>query len=157
VHQTRGKLPLLLPHVRKRLWAPPKTLDQVFTGRLVDAQNQSMRLSECLLRLLLLLMTGGEKQAVRPNYCVFATEGGRLVIHGLYYNGRKAKRAYRKLRSKDPDGSYTMLRETGSYETIFRTSSELCVYVRLLGDHIWTQRDRWKKSFFDTLKRNTGS
>jgi hypothetical protein len=24
--------------------------------------------------------------------------------------------------------------------------------VRLLGDHIWTQRDRWKKSFFDTTE-----
>jgi hypothetical protein len=90
---------------------------------------------------------------MRPSYYVFVTEGGlqgRLVIHGLFYNGRKAERAFRKLRSNGPDGSYTMLLENGSEETTYWKSSELSVYAGYLGDHIPTKREPWKKSFFDT-------
>jgi len=87
---------------------------------------------------------------VRPNYFVFATEEGRPVIHGLYYNGGKANQAFEKLRVRNPDGSYTILYEDARSESIYGVSGELSVKSGFLGDHIWTNHSPWKKSFFDT-------
>lgn len=90
---------------------------------------------------------------MRPNYVVSATDkSGRLILYGLYYSGTKADRAFKELQSPAPAGSYTILYEDGRFETAYHTSGDLIVKRRFLGDHIWTERARWKQSFFDTTE-----
>lgn len=90
---------------------------------------------------------------MRPNYVVTASDkDGRLVLYGLYYNGRKAQRAFKKLQTRASDDSYTISYEDGRHESVFGVSGDLIVKIRYLGDHIWTDRLPWKKSFFDTTE-----
>jgi len=89
---------------------------------------------------------------MRPNYVLTATNSdGRLILHGLYYNGSKAKRAFEHLQKPSEDGSYTILFEDGRFQSVIGYSN-LIVKLCFLGDHIWTSRNRWKKSFFDTTE-----
>jgi len=88
---------------------------------------------------------------MRPNYVVTASEiDGRIILYGLYYNERKAKKAFNILQKRSLDGSYTIPLEDGRSESAVGISHHLVVKLRFLGDHIWTTRARWKKSFFDT-------
>jgi hypothetical protein len=89
---------------------------------------------------------------MRPNYVVTAAEDGRLILYGLYYSQRKAKKAFAILQKPSIDGSYTILHEDGGWESTGGHTSRLIVKLRFLGDHIWTTRAQWKKSFFDTTE-----
>ena len=87
---------------------------------------------------------------MRPNHVVTAADNnGRLVLSGLYYSGRKARRAFERLRNPDANGWYTIQLEDGRTESV-KGETNWAVKIRFLGDHIWTTRNRWKKSFFDT-------
>jgi len=89
---------------------------------------------------------------LRPNYFVIATEDGRLLIYGLYYNGKKAERAGKRLRTQNTDGSYTIFYEDGRSETVSRVTGEVRVRVGFLGDYLITDGPKWKKTFFDTTE-----
>jgi hypothetical protein len=93
-------------------------------------------------------------KAMRPNYVVTASEvDGRLLLYGLYYNQRKAKKAFETLEKPSIDGSYTIPLEDGRWETAIAPASRPIAKLRFLGNHIWTTRNRWKKSFFDTTEQ----
>jgi hypothetical protein len=87
---------------------------------------------------------------MRPNYVVTATDkNGRIVLYGLYYNERKARRAFKKLESPS-GGSYEIPQEEGFYEAISGSPLVLTVKIRYLGEPIGTKQDFFKKSFFNT-------
>jgi hypothetical protein len=89
---------------------------------------------------------------MRPNHVVTAADNnGRLALSGLYYSGRKARRAFERLRRPDADGWYTIMLEDGRHEGV-QGEPNWIIKIRSLGDHIWTSRNRWKKSFFDTTE-----
>jgi hypothetical protein len=88
---------------------------------------------------------------MRPNLVVMASDkSGRTVLHGLYYSRTKAEAAFRRLQQSDADGAYRIELEDGRFESAVGHHDGLAVTIRFLGDHIWTEKNRWKKSFFDT-------
>jgi hypothetical protein len=64
----------------------------------------------------------------------------------------KRKKLLKLLEKPSIDGSYTILLEDGRWETAIGLANRLIVKLRFLGGHIWTTRNRWKKSFFDTTE-----
>jgi hypothetical protein len=86
---------------------------------------------------------------MRPNSVLLVRDkDGKVVFHSLYYNERKAISACARFQKLDSDGSRTILLEDGRQESIW-PATDLNAVLRSL-TILWTERQRWKSSFFDT-------
>jgi hypothetical protein len=85
---------------------------------------------------------------MRPEYVLYATNPqGTVMLSELFYNGKKAYRAFARLKVLSKDGSRTLLLEDGRTESI-SPGNDLVIKLSCL-NLLWTKRQPWRKSLFD--------